>query len=212
MFPIVQNVRKSNNLQLFTCGSRSTSCYFLNLLLLSKFKGRPYKSPKISETRHGAHIGHQKSYDGVKIDLKCHFQGQKRPKIELCETIRILKWATEREISSFCRKPKERLSKKFISAEIQKEPKDSLSAERGCFCRKMVFLQRIIVILDNELRQIRWNFLPKEAISAERNPFCRKKLFLQKHRKVKLKQKEFLPNFCRNFRPKGHRNALSVAH
>ena len=48
--------------------------------LPSKFKERPYKSPKRSETWHGAHIGHEKSYGGVKIDLKGHFQGQKGQK------------------------------------------------------------------------------------------------------------------------------------
>ena len=72
--------------------------------------------------------------------------------------------------------------------------------ERESFCRKRPFLPkdglsgRHLCLFRPEPRRI---FLPKQDISAERRHFCRKKLFLQKHRKTKLKQKEFLPNFCR---------------
>ena len=92
------------------------------------------------------------------------------------------------------------------------------NTERGSFCRKRVFLpkeglsSKNLRQFWNKLRWIRWFLMPKQAIYAAKRPFCQNKLFLQKHQKAKLKQKEFLPNFCQNFRPKGHRNALSVAH
>ena len=97
---------------------------------------------------------------------------------------RLVQWATEREISSFCRKPKERHSKSILSAEIPKLPKECLSAERGCFCRKRIFRQGIQDNFRYELRQIIRIFLPKQSISAETRPFCRKKFFLQNHRKT----------------------------
>ena len=46
-------------------------------LNLSKFKLRPYKSPKRSETWHGANIGHEEANAEVKINLKAIFKAKK---------------------------------------------------------------------------------------------------------------------------------------
>ena len=78
-------------------------------------------------------------------------------------------------------------------------PKECLSAEIPSFYRI-------------ETTQFEYHRIQKEQISAESGCFCQKRLFLQKYQNGKCSFFRNWKTFCRDFLPKFHRNALSVAH
>ena len=86
------------------------------------------------------------SLSSLQILLKCYTYGsgfltQGRGLTNVLTTLNLDQWETEREFLSFFRKPKERLSKNSISAEILKEPKEALSTKRVSFGRNSLILQ-----------------------------------------------------------------------